>query len=223
MQASPRQRESIMTAMRRVHPIVRDLHLYLGLFVSPFIVLFALSVFYLVHGLPDRADPDRIQTTRTVAGVSVPAEAVRLQGRARIDALRPVLDELGVTGEVDVVRHLPRSHRLIVPVRVPGRETTVDLDYERATASISSRAQPLGDVLIYLHKTPGPHNADVRGNSRFMAAWRSLADATVYLLLFITLSGVYLWLAIRAERRVGLALLLAGAFSFFGLVYVVAR
>ena len=29
---------------------IRDLHLYLGLFVSPFVLLFAVSVFYLNHG-----------------------------------------------------------------------------------------------------------------------------------------------------------------------------
>ena len=53
-------------------------------------------------------------------------------------------------------------------------------------------------------------------------AWRWLADATVYLLLFITASGIYLWLALRSERRVGIAMLIAGAISFFGMVYALA-
>jgi hypothetical protein len=55
-----------------------------------------------------------------------------------------------------------------------------------------------------------------------MGAWRVLADATTYLFLFITLSGIYLWLALRAERRVGLILILAGAGTVCGLVYVIA-
>ena len=54
-----------------------------------------------------------------------------------------------------------------------------------------------------------------------MRAWRVLADATVYLFLFITLSGIYLWVALRAERRVGLVLILAGAGTFGGLVYAI--
>jgi hypothetical protein len=69
---------------------------------------------------------------------------------------------------------------------------------------------------------PGPHNADVRGNSSGMRAWRVLADGTAYLVLFITVSGIYLWTALRAERRAGLLFLLLGAVTFFGLVYVVA-
>jgi hypothetical protein len=66
---------------------------------------------------------------------------------------------------------------------------------------------------------PGPHNANIRGNSFYMRAWRWLADATVYLVLFLTLSGVYLWAVLRAERRIGLALIAAGAFSLIGMVY----
>jgi hypothetical protein len=48
-----------------------------------------------------------------------------------------------------------------------------------------------------------------------------IADATIYLLLFISLSGVYLWWAIKAERRIGLALLGAGAVTFFGLIFAI--
>jgi hypothetical protein len=78
------------------------------------------------------------------------------------------------------------------------------------------------EAFVYLHKMPGLHNADVRGNSWLIRAWRILADATAYLLLFITVSGIYLWVALRAERRVGVILLLAGAITFWGLVYAVA-
>jgi hypothetical protein len=52
-----------------------------------------------------------------------------------------------------------------------------------------------------------------------MRVWRWLADATVYLVIFITASGIYLWTVLRSERRTGIALLVAGAVSFFGVVY----
>jgi hypothetical protein len=44
--------------MRRIYLITRDLHLYVGLFLSPFILVFSISVFYLVHGLALRPAPD---------------------------------------------------------------------------------------------------------------------------------------------------------------------
>jgi hypothetical protein len=207
--------------VRRFYLVTRDLHLYVGLFLSPFILVFAVSVFYLVHGLAQRPPPSASDASRTAANLTVPPDIARMRGRARVDALRPVLEQLGVHGEVDFVRHVASEHRLIVPVRLPDRDTVVELNYDRGTATVTTRSQSLGDALVYLHKMPGPHNVDVRGNSPFMRAWRVLADATAYLFLFITLSGIYLWVALRAERRVGLALILAGAGSFGGLVYAI--
>src|SRR4051812_6044382 len=144
--------------MRRVYLVTRDFHLYLGLFISPFILVFALSVFYLVHAVKAPAASGPGDAMRTVSGIEVPAAAPRLEGRARLDALKPVLDRLGVAGEIDFVRHVASERRLVIPVKVPGRETIVDLDYQHGVASISTRTMPPGDDLIYLHKMPGPHN-----------------------------------------------------------------
>lgn len=208
--------------MRRLYLITRDLHLYVGLFISPFVLVFAVSVFYLVHGLAQRPAPGPSDALRSVADLRMPPDIARMQGRARVDALRPVLEQLGVRGEVDFVRHVASEHRLIVPVRLPDRDTIVSLDYDQQTATVTSRRHAMSDAFVYLHKMPGPHNVDVRGNSPLMGAWRILADTTTYLFLFITLSGIYLWLALRTERRVGLLMILAGAGTFWGLVYVIA-
>jgi hypothetical protein len=208
--------------MRRLYLVTRDLHLYVGLFLSPFILLFSVSVFYLVHGIAQRAAAGASDASRTVPNLVFPADISRLQGRARVDALRSVLEQLAVRGEIDFVRHVASEHRLIVPVRTPRLDTLVSLDYEQRSAVVTSRRQTLGDALVYLHKMPGPHNADVRGNSRLMLVWRVLADATTYLVLFITLTGIYLWAALKAERRVGLLMIIAGAGTFCGLVYVIA-
>jgi hypothetical protein len=208
--------------MRQLYLVTRDLHLYVGLFISPFVLVFAVSVFYLVHGLAQRPPPGPSDASRTVTNLTVPPDIAGMQGRARVDALRPVLEQLDVRGEVDFVRHVASERRLIVPVRLPDRDTIVSLAYDEGTATVTSRAHALSDALVYLHKMPGPHNVDVRGNSSLMRGWQIVADATSYLFLFITLSGIYLWTALRAERRAGVLLILAGAGTFWGLVYVIA-
>ena len=208
--------------MRRLYLLTRDLHLYVGLFVSPFILVFSTSVFYLVHGMAQRPAPSGDEGLRVARTVTLPADIAQQTGRPRVDALRSVLDQLGVRGEIDFVRHVPNEHRLIVPVRRPDHDTVVTLDYQQRTATVASTRQPFAEAVVYLHKMPGPHNVAVRGNSVAMRSWRVLADATAYAVLFLTVSGIYLWAVLRAERRVGLALLLAGALSFFGLVYAIA-
>ena len=74
--------------MRRFYLITRDLHLYVGLFLSPFVLVFSASVFYLVHGFAQRPAPVPSDSSRTVNNVAVPAGLAGMQGRARVDALR---------------------------------------------------------------------------------------------------------------------------------------
>src|SRR5258707_8278037 len=140
-----------------------------------------------------------------------------LSGRPLIDALKPTLERAGVRGEVGFVRHLVKEQKLIVPVTIPGRETTVSINITNREATIVTREPGLADALVTLHKSPGQHGPDIRMNWFYMRAWRWLADATVYLILFISVSGIYLWYMLRAERSLGFILLFAGALSFFGM------
>jgi hypothetical protein len=205
----------------RVYPLVRDLHLYLGLFLSPFVFVFTASVFFLVHSwVPGAQAPAK---TRTVANVAFPPELERLKARELVDAAQRVLAQLDVHGEIGFVRQIPRERRIVLPVSVPGRETTVDLNLANGTATIVSRETGFWDAMVFLHKMPGPHNVAIRGNAGFIGAWRWLADATVYLLLFLTASGVYLWAVLKSERRVGVVLFLAGSLSLAALTFALVN
>ena len=106
---------------------------------------------------------------------------------------------------------------------IPGRETSVDLNLDTGSAVVTERGDSVWSALVYLHKMPGQHLANLRGNWVYMQIWRWLADGTVYLVLFLSISGVYLWAVLRAERRIGLALIAAGAVSFFGTIYALVR
>ena len=205
---------------KRFYVVTRDLHLYLGLFLSPFVLVFAISVFYLLHASPAREAAGTV--SRIVSELPVTTEMELLKGRDQVNALRPLLERLGVKGEVNFIRRMSNEHRLIIPVLIPGRETTVDLNLETRTASISQRQMGISDAIVYLHKMPGPHNVSMRANSTHIRVWRVLADVSSYGILFLTFTGVYLWTALRAERSIGLVLLFLGAASFFGLIYAIA-
>jgi hypothetical protein len=191
------------------------------MFISPFVLVFSLSVILLVHGWVPAATP--VAAVRTVTGLSLPAGMEHLAGRDLLNVLRPVLDAIGVKGEVDFIRSVPAEHSLVIPVHLPGRDTSVNLNLETRSANITTHSDGWRGALVYLHKMPGQHNANIRVNSLFMRLWKWSADATVYLILFLTMSGVYLWAALRAERRIGLALIATGALSFVGILYVVCR
>ena len=198
----------------------RDLHLYLGLFVSPFVLLFAVSVLFLNHA---KVDTDDWTSVATVQDLEIPDGIAGAVGPAAVARAQAILRQLGITGEVGFTTITARTGRFGFPVLKPGLELRIDVDLSARSATVSRRITTFWEALAYLHKMPGPHNLAIRGNWIGTRAWGWLADATVFLLLFLTVSGIYLWYAIRAERRIGVALLTAGAVSFFGLIYVVIR
>lgn len=207
--------------MRRLYPIIRDLHLYFGLFISPLVLGFAVSVFFLVHAWIPGSSTAPVR--RTASDLPIPTGVEFLTGRDQVGALRGVLDRLGAKGEVGVVRRIAKEHRLVIAVIIPGREVSVDLNLETRSAAVTERTTGIWSALTYLHKMPGQHLANLRGNWAYMRIWRWLADGTVYVVMFLTISGVYLWAVLRAERRIGLALIVAGAISFFGSLYALVH
>jgi hypothetical protein len=206
----------------RFYRWTRDLHLYLGLFISPFVLLFSISVFFIVHSWIPRLGPETANT-RVVSAAPLPADLQKLSGSPLIDALKPTLEKIHVPGEIGFVRHMVKEEKLIIPVSVPGRLTTVTINLATQEATVAKRETGLADALVTLHKAPGPHVPSIRMNWFYMKLWSWFADATVYLVLFITVSGIYLWYVLRAERRVGFILLAAGTLTFFGIAYVMGR
>jgi len=206
----------------RFYRLIRDLHLYLGLFISPFVLVFAISVFFLVHTWLPKIAPET-SNTRVVSALPLPGDLQTLSGRALIDALKPALEKADVHGEVGFLQHLVKEEKLIIPVTVPGRQTIVTISTASREATIVTRETGLADAMATLHRSPGEHAPAIRMNWFYMQEWRWLADTTAYLILFISVSGIYLWYVLRAERRVGFVLLFAGALSFFGLAYALSH
>jgi hypothetical protein len=55
----------------------------------------------------------------------------------------------------------------------------------------------------------------------FTRIWGWLADGTVYVLLFLTASGIYLWTVLKADRRAGLIFLGTGMVCFIAIVLAI--
>jgi hypothetical protein len=198
----------------------RDLHLYLGLFISPFVLLFAVSVLFLNHAKVRTDNPTSIESFRPV---QVPSGLDTAQGPAAIVSAKGLLAQAHLEGEIGFTRFVRSSRHFVFPVSKPSLEATVDLDIDDRSMLVTRRKTGLLEASGYLHKMPGPHNANIRGNWIWTRVWRPFTDATIYVTLFISVSGLYLWYVLKAERLVGIALLTAGAVTFFGIIYAVIR
>lgn len=191
----------------------RDLHLYVGLFASPFVLVYAASAILLNHAYPS-------PTARSLIFPRIVAIRVT-DSDDGMSVARQVREQVGVRGEIGYVNRKPQGHTLSFPIETPGRLTSVKVDLAAGTATLMEQPTGLADATIYLHKMPGPHNVKIRGNWVFTRLWSWLADGTVYAILFLSVSGVYLWVVIRAARRYGLLFLGAGALSFAAIVIAI--
>jgi hypothetical protein len=201
---------------RTLYRSLRSLHLYVGLFVSPFVVVFALSAIVLNHAsLPWHGSAASSSARQAV--VSIPSDT------SSLEIARSVRAQLGVPGEIGYVNRDRSSGRMSFPIQTPNRTTKVSVDMATGRVEATSSTGGVWAALVYLHKMPGPHNANIRGNWPVTRAWGWFADANVYLLLFASLSGLYLWAVIAAERKTGLLFLGAGVLSFALLVVGLVR
>lgn len=198
---------STSSSSKRVYQWTRKLHLYAGLFISPFLLVYAVSTIYLNHSVRPKPVDEQLGT--------MPLQLEQdLEG---MDLVNSVLDQLELSGEI-VGRGQIRNNQTTIRVARPGMVKVVTVNLEQQQATIMERSNGLLGAINYLHFNPGLHRVPNWGMTKF---WGWLADATVYLTLFLTISGIYLWLFIKAERKIGWIMLGGGVASFVSIILAI--
>jgi hypothetical protein len=192
---------------------IRQLHCYFGLFLSPFLGVFAVSAILFNHPWP--ASP--AATTQRQISLQVP------DGLKGLDLAREIMRQADVWGEIVFISEQAQGARLVFPIERPGRKTNIRADLPAKTATIEERPTTWVEALTFLHKFPGPHVVSIRGNWFFTRLWGVLADGTVYLLVLASVTGLYLWLVAKSERKAGLLCLAAGCLSFAAILLALMR
>ncbi len=198
---------STSSSSKRAYQWTRKLHLYAGLFISPFLLLYAVSTIYLNHSVRPKPVDEQLGT--------VPLQLE--QGLEGMDLVNSVLDQLNLSGEI-AGRGQVRNNQTIIRVARPGMVKVVTVNLEQQQATVMERSNGLLGAINYLHFNPGLHRVPNWGMTKF---WGWLADATVYLTLFLTMSGIYLWLVLKAERKTGLIMLGGGVASFVAILLAI--
>ena len=199
--------------MNQLYSPIRALHLYFGLFTSPFILVFAISVLVINHpGFFSGMNPE-VKTE----DIHRKLEVIPF-GETDLVTAKAIINELGLTGEIDFIS---RTDSLFsFPLNKPGLINRVTVNTSNGDVLISQSDEGFFRGTRFLHMMPGQHNAMMRGNSGFMKVWRLVTDSIVYLMLFLSASGIFLWYFLRPDRKLGLYALSFGLITLIVLVFL---
>ncbi len=182
--------------MKKYYSQIRMLHLYIGLFISPFVLIYALSVLTINHPRV----LEKITQVKKFPALNVSLDSIPY-GNTNLMTARAILKKLDITGEIDYIN--TNDSTIFFPVRTPAKLFNINVNTRTKIASVTRTDLGALRGTAFMHYMPGPHNASIRGNSGFIKVWRFLSDTIVYSILFLTLSGLVLWYFMRTERTLG--------------------
>ncbi len=183
----------------------RKLHTYAGLYLLLFVWLFAVSGLLLNHSAWPAAQfwrerrQERFQRRVELAAAGAPLERAR-----------DVMRQLGIDGEIEWLA--PRPGRFEFRVTRPGRVANIDVDLTNGVAIVERTTVNAWGVLNMLHSFTG-----VRGGRPealrdwwLTMVWSGAVDAVSAGVIFLALSGIWIWFRSGQRRAAGLAALAAG-------------
>ena len=200
--------------MKNYYNLIRTLHVYFGLFITPFILIFSISVLAFNHtGFLNHINPAGSLTEIRTKLDSIPCDSTDLL------TAKAIIRMLGINGEIDFITK--NEDQISFPVNKPGLKTMIVLNTHTDSAFITMKKEGSIRAMNYLHIMPGQHNAKLRGNSLFLKIWRLIADAVVYFIIFLLLSGILLWSFPESERNTGWYAIIPGILLFISLLFLI--
>lgn len=198
--------------MKKYHQVFKEIHYHTGLFISPFILIFAISVIVLNHHFVDWQDDWQDwffsvdELVDQTLEIQIPPADI-----SGMDKAKDILGQVHVKGEIAGI--FGDSIQMYIPVTKPGHRISIKADLVSGIVYIHSSRTSFWKRLIWLHKMPGPHNASIRGNWKQTKIWGSVVDLFVICLLFSSITGIVLWYFFKHERVIGIIALFLGFIS----------
>ncbi|MFA6110941.1 MAG: PepSY-associated TM helix domain-containing protein [Candidatus Latescibacterota bacterium] len=198
--------------------LIRRVHVVVGLAAGALVLLFAVSGLMLNHRWAlwefwsERVE--RVQQVR----VEVPRVG------SELERARSVLSQMKVQGEVTYLVHDSDSDTLEIRTTRPGRLATVRVHNASGEGRLTIVDLNGWSLLPGLHVLSGLHsNLAEKKNWIGTAVWSAMMDATVLALVLLVGTGLYLWAAAPADRRVGMLALAFGTGSAAAVLWVLCQ
>lgn len=194
--------------------IIRRVHMYLALFLTPWMLIYALSGLALNHGPAVRAlygaawgQFEKVEERPYTAAFSEGADN-RMIGAQ-------ILEHLGLTGTFNV-QGAPNQPRLVITRNAAFAAHRIT--YFRTENRLLVEKQAFS-APVFVNRAHFRHGYA----QPFLASkiWAVVVDLAVVGMLFWVLSGLWMWWEIKPTRLTGAAFALAGVAIFGGLLVTI--
>jgi hypothetical protein len=177
-----------------MYNVIRKIHLYSGLIIVIFLMMYFVSGFMMVHR-PWFLTPPPPPTTRTVT-----FQPTGAQTKEQIAA--DVQKQLGLVGRIQSSYPQPKDVTLFW-INHPGTMLRVDVSTKEHLVRLTTQRTGIVGTLIMLHKVSGYDDQPL------FDAYAFFCDLAGAAMILFPLSGVYLWWKTTKVRVWGILCLLA--------------
>jgi hypothetical protein len=183
---------------------LRRIHMYAGLFLAPWMVMYALSTVAMNHrALFRRPGPPALEKERELAYAGrFPADAKPAQ------MARAILADLGFEGTHSVNAARDGS-RITIQRQDPVTPRRITFEPAAGRLVVEKEVFRMPAFLERMHRRRGYAPGGV-----FQNLWAFSVDAVIAAMLFWVLSGLWLWWEMKRTRLLGGALAAAGCALF---------
>ncbi|HXG02522.1 MAG TPA: hypothetical protein VNO23_03780 [Candidatus Binatia bacterium] len=196
-------------ASPRTPRVIRRIHMYLGLTLMPWVLVYATSTLVMNHRQLFAGGIDEnlaVVTDRAYRSELAPDRDLHRWART-------ILKDLGLEGR-HAVEWRESDQALVIHRQIPGRERRITYWPARGRLVVEAAPFRLRRFLTGLHTLHG------FGASAAATAWAVLVDAVSAAMIAWALSGLYLWWEMRRTRLWGGLTVAAGALTCAALVAV---
>ncbi|MBW7996105.1 MAG: hypothetical protein FVQ81_05935 [Candidatus Glassbacteria bacterium] len=179
----------------RLEPLLKKIHIYLGLILIVPLIIFAVSGFILNHRWPLwETWEQRVETVEQIE-IEVP------QAGNSAEKAKAILAQLGLKGEISLFVHEPENNKLRVMAHRPGHIYDINLELGSGSGSLKRTRTDGWFVLRDLHKLAGLHSGlKEKKNWGWTLVWSAVMDLSALAMLVLVATGAYLM--VKRNRKI---------------------
>lgn len=186
-----------------ISKLIRRVHMYLALFLTPWMLMYALStiamnhraVFIGEHRIDYETEQELSYDATFPPGASARTKAEQILANLELDGL--------------FYTRQSEDDKLVIYRENPLRNHRVTFDESAGSLLIESGAHPPGASLEEMHRARG---YDTGGSLRTL--WAVIVDVVIFAIAFWCLSGLWLWWQLKKTRWIGAACVVGGVLYF---------